>query len=53
MKKEIKKNVDEYDFGKPDSWFIDKYLRHDDETLDEAKIRVKTEQKKTAENKLR
>ncbi len=44
MDKEIKSNVDEYGFGQLDSWFIDKYLKHDDETLEEAKARVKAEQ---------
>lgn len=33
-------NVDEYGFGQLDSWFIDTYLRHDGETLEDAKARV-------------
>lgn len=31
-------------FGELDCWFIDRYLRHDGETLEEAKIRVAAEQ---------
>lgn len=46
-----KRTVDEYGFGKLDSWFIDKYLKHDGETLGEAKARVKAEQSQIAENK--
>ncbi len=35
--------VNEYGFGELDVKFIDKYLKHDDETLDEAMARVKKE----------
>lgn len=51
MYKEIKNNVDEYGFGKLDSWFIEKYLKHDDETLAEAKARVKIEHSQRVRNK--
>lgn len=46
-----KSTVDEYGFGKLDSWFVDKYLKHDGEPLEEAKARVKAEQSRIAENK--
>ncbi len=42
-------NVNEYGFGELDVWFIDKYLRHNDETLEEAQIRIKNQQEKSAE----
>ncbi len=35
--------MDEYGFGKLDAWLIDTYLRHKDETLDEAKARIAAE----------
>ncbi len=44
MENAAKSNVDEYGFGQLDSWFIDKYLKHNDETLEAAKARVKAEQ---------
>ncbi len=44
-------NVDKYGFGKLDTWFIDKYLRHDNETLEEAKARVKTQNDNVTEKR--
>ncbi len=38
--------VDEYGFGKLDTWLIDTYLRHKDETLEEAKLRIASENNK-------
>ncbi len=35
--------TDEYGFGKLDTWLIDTYLRHKDETLEEAKARMAAE----------
>ncbi len=51
MDKDFEQSVDEYGFGKLDTWFIDKYLRHDEETLEQAKIRIKNQQKISTENK--
>lgn len=39
-------------FGKLDTWFIDKYLKHDGETLDEAKIRIAAAEKQKREQNL-
>ncbi len=40
--------ADKHGFGELDTWFIDKYLRHKDETLEDAKVRIAAdeEQKK-------
>ena len=46
MENTTKSNVDKYGFGKLDTWFIDKYLKHDNETLDEAKARIAAENEK-------
>ncbi len=35
--------TDEYGFGKLDTWLIDTYLRHKDETLEQAKARIAAE----------
>ncbi len=35
--------TDEYGFGKLDTWLIDTYLRHKDETLEQAKARITEE----------
>ncbi len=35
--------TDEYGFGKLDTWLIDAYLCHKDESLDEAKARIAAE----------
>ncbi len=43
MEKNTKPNTDQYGFGKLDTWFIDKYLRHEWETLEEAKQRIHAE----------
>ncbi len=43
MEKNAKPNTDQYGFGKLDTWFIDKYLRHRGETLEEAKPRIHAE----------
>ncbi len=43
MEKNTKPNTDQYGFGKLDTWFIDKYLRHEGETLEEAKQRILAE----------
>lgn len=43
MKKEIKEKTAK-DYKLLDDWFVDKYLRHDDETIEQAKERVKKEQ---------
>ncbi len=43
MEKNAKPNTDQYGFGKLDTWFIDKYLRHEEETLEEAKQRIHAE----------
>ncbi len=40
MAEENKSTVDQYGFGKLDTWFIDKYLKHEGEPLDEAKARI-------------
>lgn len=39
--------LDKYGFGQLDTWFIDKYLQHDNETLEEAQARVKEQNLKT------
>ncbi len=41
---EYQSDVDKQSFGQPDSWFIEKYFKHDDETLEEAKACVESEQ---------
>lgn len=46
MEKSVNTNADQYGFGKLDSWFIDQYLRHEGETLEEAKQRVHAEKEK-------
>ncbi len=38
--------TDRYGFGQLDTWFIDRYLRHENETLDEAKVRIKEQNEK-------
>lgn len=43
MKKEIKEKTKK-DYKSLDDWFVDKYLRHDDETIEQAKERVKKAQ---------
>ncbi len=43
MNDNVKINTDQYGFGTLDSWFIDKYLRHGEESLDEAKQRIHAE----------
>ncbi len=43
MEKNINSNTDQYGFGKLDTWFIDKYLRHEGETLEDAKQRIHAE----------
>lgn len=51
MKKETKEKTVK-DYKSLDDWFVDKYLRHDDETIEQAKERIKKEQeenKKTDE----
>ncbi len=51
MATENKSTVDKYGFGKLDTWLIDTYLRHKDETLEEAKARIAAENnRKKAEN---
>ncbi len=51
MEKENLTTVDEYGFGKLDTWLIDTYLRHKDETLEQAKARIAEENnRKKAEN---
>ena len=42
MKKEIKEKTAK-DYKSLDDWFVDKYLRHDDETIEQAKERIKKE----------
>ena len=44
MKKEIKEKTAK-DYKSLDDWFVDKYLRHDDETIEQAKEKIKKEQK--------
>lgn len=43
MKKEIKEKTAK-DYKSLDDWFVDKYLRQDDETIEQAKERIKKEQ---------
>ncbi len=43
MAEENKSTVDEYGFGKLDTWRIDTYLRHKDEAFNEAKARIAAE----------
>ena len=53
MKKEIKEKTVK-DYKSLDDWFVDKYLRHDDENVEQAKERIKKEQeepKRQKENK--
>ena len=38
---------DRYGFGQLDTWFIDKYLRHDNETSEQAKACAKEQNLKT------
>lgn len=39
----MESNVDKYGFGQLDRWLIDTYLRHEGETLEEAKQRIHAE----------
>ena len=50
MKKEIKEKTAK-DYPSLDDWFVDKYLRHDDETIEEAKQRVIKEQEESQKNR--
>ncbi len=52
MNDNVKINTDQYGFGKLDTWFIDKYLRHEGETLEEAKQRIyaEKEEQKNVQN---
>ena len=43
MKKEIKEKTVK-DYKSLDDWFVDKYLRHDNESIEQAKERIKKEQ---------
>ncbi len=43
MEKNTKSNADHYGFGTLDTWFIDKYPRHEGESLEEAKQRIHAE----------
>ncbi len=40
MTEKVKCPVDEHGFGPLESWFIDKYLHHAEETLEDAKNRI-------------
>ncbi len=46
MEKNTKSNTDQYSFGQLDTWFIDKYLRHEGETLEETKQRIHAEKER-------
>lgn len=50
MKKEIKEKTAK-DYNSLDDWFVDKYLRHDDETIEQAKERIKKEQEEVKTKK--